>query len=118
MGFRAADAVVALRSITSRITGQQVIKGTQGVVLKQLGCTPATYRVRFTVQTGSSVVLDDVTGHDIAHLDANLDAPIPRQPGGGLPSSGPGTSSMTRSTGAASIRRVLRHEGSDLAGQT
>jgi hypothetical protein len=118
MGFRVADAVVAVRGITNRVTGQQVDSGTCGVILKQLGVTPATYRVRFNVPSGTPVVLDDVTGHDIGHIDSGLDAPIPRQPAGGLPSSGPGTSSVTRSIGIASIRRVLKYEGSDLAGQT
>jgi hypothetical protein len=118
MGFRATDAVVAVRGVTNRITGQQVSIGTPGVVLKQLGCTPATYRVRFAAPSGAPIVLDDVTSHDIGHLDSGLDNPIPRQPAGGLPPAGPGTSPMTRSTGTASIRRVLRYEGSDLAGQT
>jgi hypothetical protein len=118
MGFRVADTVVAIRGITSRVTGLQVTSGTQGVVLKQLGITPATYRVRFTVESGAPVVLDDVTGHDIGHLDSGLDQPIPRQSAGGSPASGAGSTSGTRPNGTASIRRVLRYEGSDLAEQT
>jgi len=67
MGFREADAVVATRDIASTVTGNAVSSGAKGVILKQVGSRPATYRVRFLVSLGSqrSLVLDDVTDHDI-----------------------------------------------------
>ena len=69
MGFRPADAVIALYDLTCTVTGGSVRCGDPGVVIKQVGSAPATFKVRFTVATpaGSTVVLDGVTDRDIAH---------------------------------------------------
>ena len=65
---RESDAVVAIHDITSSLTGASVPGGTNGVVLKQTGAVPATYRVRFISgeKPGLTVVLDDLTDRDIA----------------------------------------------------
>ena len=67
MGLRVTDAVVADRDLTNTVTGYAVSCGAPGVVLKQTGSAPATYRVRFPPdRVGGSVVLDELTDHDIS----------------------------------------------------
>jgi len=64
---RVTDAVVADHDIISAVTGHAVARGAAGVVLKQTGSAPATYRVRFPPdRVGRSVVLDELTDHDIS----------------------------------------------------
>ena len=79
MGFRAADAVIALYDLTSTVTGGSVRCGDPGVILKQVGSAPATFKVRFTVADplGATVVLDGVTDRDIARVGVQRD---PRGP--------------------------------------
>jgi hypothetical protein len=72
MGLRVTDAVVADHDITNTVTGHAVTRGTPGVVLKQTGSTPPTYRVRFPPdRLDRSVVLDDLTDHDISRPGIN-----------------------------------------------
>ena len=68
MGFREADAVIAMYDLTSTVTGGSVRCGDEGVILKQVGISPATFKVRFTVAdpVGGTVVLDGVTDRDLA----------------------------------------------------
>ena len=68
MGFREADAVVATHAMTNPVTGNAVVAGGRGVILKQIGSRPATYRVRFDGpdEAHRSLIIDDVTDHDIA----------------------------------------------------
>ena len=67
MGLRVSDAVVADHDITNTVTGNAVTRGAPGVILKQTGSAPATYRVRFPPdRLGRSVVLDELTDHDIS----------------------------------------------------
>ena len=67
MGLRVTDAVVADRDLTNTVTGYAVSCGAPGVVLKQTGSAPVTYRVRFPPdRVGRSVVLDELTDHDIS----------------------------------------------------
>lgn len=84
MGFRVADAVVATWDIRSTATGQSVRAGDLGVILKQIGTEPASFRVRFTVE-GRSVVLDGLTQSDITregpYLGDPLEADDPRSHG-------------------------------------
>ena len=47
MGLRVSDAVVADHDITNTVTGNAVSRGAPGVILKQTGSAPPTYRVRF-----------------------------------------------------------------------
>jgi hypothetical protein len=116
MGFRAADVVVAVRGISNAVTGNSVTCGTQGVVVKQLGYTPAMYRVRFIEQDGP-VILDDVTGRDICHQTPGLDEPIARPAAQEFVIPEQGYLSGRRGqTGPRS--RLVPDEGSDLAGQT
>lgn len=76
MVLRAADAVVAICDINNAATGRSISNGTQGIILKQLGSTPATFRVRFVISAGSApVVIDEVTDHDIASAGADLGDP-------------------------------------------
>jgi hypothetical protein len=77
VGFRAADAVIALYDLTCPVTGGSVRCGDPGVVLKQVGSAPATFKVRFTVANpaGATVVLDGVTDRDIAHSGRRLGDP-------------------------------------------
>ena len=76
MGFRAADAVLATHAITNPVTGDTVSAGVCGVILKQVGSQPATFRVRFNSADGitRSMVLDDVTDHDIALVGVAITA--------------------------------------------
>ena len=67
MSLRVTDAVVADHDLTNTVTGHAVTRGAPGVVLKQTGSAPATYRVRFPPdRVGGSVVLDELTDHDIS----------------------------------------------------
>ena len=69
MGFHESDRVVATRDIDNTVTGLGVRAGTPGVVLRQVGTMPATFRVRFAPAeepAGRSIVVDDLTDHDIA----------------------------------------------------
>jgi hypothetical protein len=67
MGLRVTDAVVADHDLTNTVTGYAVSCGSPGVVLKQTGSAPVTYRVRFPPdRVGGSVVLDELTDHDIS----------------------------------------------------
>ena len=67
MSLRVTDAVVADHDLTNPVTGHAVARGAPGVVLKQTGSGPATYRVRFSPdRVGRSVVLDELTDHDIS----------------------------------------------------
>lgn len=77
MGFRAADAVIALYDLTCPVTGGSVQCGDPGVILKQVGSAPATFKVRFTVAdpARSTVVLDGVTDRDIARMGVHLGDP-------------------------------------------
>ena len=77
MGFRAADAVIALYDLTCPVTGGSVRCGDSGVIIRQVGSAPATFKVRFTVasQAGATVVLDGVTDRDIARPGAGLGDP-------------------------------------------
>ncbi len=77
MGFRAADAVIALYDLTCPVTGGSVQCGDPGVILKQVGSAPATFKVRFTVAdpARSTVVLDGVTDRDIARAGMHLGDP-------------------------------------------
>ena len=79
MGFREDDEVVATHAMTNSVTGNAVRTGGRGVVVKQIGARPATYRVRFDSSDGGqqSLILDDVTDHDIAPVTSvNPDADI------------------------------------------
>jgi len=77
VGFRAADAVIALYDLTCPVTGGSVQCGDPGVILKQVGSAPATLKVRFTVADAarSTVVLDGVTDRDIARMGVHLGDP-------------------------------------------
>jgi hypothetical protein len=77
VGFRATDAVIALYDLTCPVTGGSVRCGDPGVILKQVGSAPATFKVRFTVADPSraTVVLDGVTDRDIARTGAHLGDP-------------------------------------------
>ena len=77
MGFRAADAVIALYDLTCPVTGGSVQCGDPGVILKQVGSAPATFKVRFTVADAArpTVVLDGVTDRDIARAGVHLGDP-------------------------------------------
>jgi len=67
MGLRVSDAVIADHDLTNTVTGHAVTRGAAGVILKQTGSAPATYRVRFRPdRIGGSVVLDELTDHDIS----------------------------------------------------
>jgi len=72
MGFREDDAVVATHELANSVTGNSVGPGGRGVVVKQIGSRPPTYRVRFDGPAGAdgSLILDDVTDHDIAPAPA------------------------------------------------
>jgi hypothetical protein len=72
MGFRADDAVVATHELLNSVTGNSVESGGRGVIVKQIGARPATYRVRFDGPEGAHppLILDDVTDHDIAPAPA------------------------------------------------
>lgn len=74
MGFRAADAVIAMYDLTNTVTGGSVRCGDAGVILKQVGSAPPTFKVRFTVAdpVGATVVLDGVTDRDIARTGIPL----------------------------------------------
>lgn len=81
MVLRAADAVVAIHDITNAATGRLIRHGTPGVILKQLGSTPATFRVRFDISAGNApVVIDEVTDHDIVSAGDDLGDPYDRNP--------------------------------------
>ncbi len=77
MGFRAADSVIAMYDLTCTVTGGSVRCGDRGVILKQVGLAPATFKVRFTVAdpARATVVLDGVTDRDIAHSGTELGDP-------------------------------------------
>lgn len=76
MVLRTADAVVAICDITNAATGRSISNGTAGIILKQLGSTPATYRVRFAISAGTApVVIDEVTDQDIAGVGDDLGDP-------------------------------------------
>lgn len=53
--------------MTNSVTGNSVASGGRGVIVKQIGSLPATYRVRFDGLGGlqQSLILDDVTDNDI-----------------------------------------------------
>ena len=76
MGFREADVVVAIHAMTNSVTGNSVVAGGRGVILKQVGSRPPTYRVRFDGSDAGqqSLVIDDVTDHDIAPATAGIAA--------------------------------------------
>ena len=67
MGLRVTDAVVADHDITNTVTGHAVSRGAPGVVLKQTGVRAAHLPGAFPPdRLGRSVVLDELTDHDIS----------------------------------------------------
>ncbi len=74
VGLREADAVVALCDITSSVSRRSVRRGDQGIVLKQSGWHPVTFKVRFTVDE-TTVILDGVTDRQIERIGGSLGDP-------------------------------------------
>lgn len=82
MGLREADTVVAICDISCCVTARQVARGSRGLVLKQSGWRPVTFKVRFSVAT-TSVTLDGVTDHQIERVGGSLGGPfegLPKSP--------------------------------------
>jgi hypothetical protein len=77
VAFRSADSVIARYDLACTVTGGSVRCGDSGVILRQVGSAPATFKVRFTVANpvGATVVLDGVTDRDIAHAGLRLGDP-------------------------------------------
>jgi hypothetical protein len=73
VGLRETDTVIAIRDITSSVTGRSVKSGDRGVILKQVGWTPMTFKVRFLTgpDAAGPVVMDGVTNRDIASADSS-----------------------------------------------
>ena len=74
LGLREADSVVALCDITSSVNRRSVRCGDQGIVLKQSGWHPVTFKVRFTVEE-TTVILDGVTDRQIERIGGSLGDP-------------------------------------------
>lgn len=91
MGLRVADAVIAMYDLTNTVTGESVRFGDAGVILTQVGTMPPTFKVRFTVAepVGGTVILDELTGLDIARAGAepaaSFDSGRPDRSGNGGP---------------------------------
>jgi hypothetical protein len=72
MGLRVTDAVIADHDITNTVTGNAVTRGHLGGDAEQTGSAPSTYPVRFPPdRLGRSVVLDELTDHDIGRPGIN-----------------------------------------------
>lgn len=81
MGLRENDSVVAICDITCSITGRRVSRGDGGVVLKQSGWRPVSFKVRFTTAGSAvAVILDGITERQIARVGAPLGDPFEGQP--------------------------------------
>ena len=80
MGFRENDTVVAVCDVACPITGRSVSRGVQGVVLKQSGWHPVSFRVRFTPADDGPVILDGVTDRQITRIGKALGDPFEGQP--------------------------------------
>lgn len=81
MGFREGDSVVALSDITCSITRRQVSSGDQGVIVKQSGWHPASFKIRFAPSGGDAapVILDGITERQLARRGAPLGDPFEGQ---------------------------------------